>query len=459
MQSDTVALKEVLRRCGRIPPDHTLRIVGRIADQLDARHRNGLVHTGLTVAGVSIDAAGTVRVTAARIPGDTAAIRAELIALAELTYRCLTGTTPPPDASLPAILALPPVIAQLVTRSLDPDTEPLPADRFARLCHDFADRLPPSPPLPLEPVPGMMTDPAMTAVLPVIRETPAGTDPDPAGTDRVGPDPIDEPSRRDPARTAVDDAATGGPVTADRTGAPRRRPSPEQVPVRTDDQEPTADPNAERRRRPSPGPARWANPGTRPGKASVDEPRRRPSPGPVRASTDDAGADAATDTDTDIGPEPSRSRRAAVLVGLTVGLVLVLGAGVIVWSPWEPVRGTVLAGTAEDSSPTPDEPESEAPTTEDAPVPTPVDPETSEESTAPEESYPGMPDVVGMTYSEAGLMVYNAGFTSVSGQFEKHSDQPPCTVLSQYPDPGTPASPDIEVVLVSSGSQRHCWWS
>ncbi len=62
------SLAEALRSSGPLDPSGTLRLVGQVATALDAAHRLGVVHAGLTPANVLIDAAGDARVTDFWIP-------------------------------------------------------------------------------------------------------------------------------------------------------------------------------------------------------------------------------------------------------------------------------------------------------------------------------------------------------------------------------------------------------
>src|SRR5205809_2766501 len=62
------SLSEALRSSGSMEPSACLRLVGQVADALDAAHRLGVVHGGLTPANVLFDAAGDAHVTDFWIP-------------------------------------------------------------------------------------------------------------------------------------------------------------------------------------------------------------------------------------------------------------------------------------------------------------------------------------------------------------------------------------------------------
>src|SRR5207302_1442810 len=62
------SLAELLRSSQPMAPSMCLRIVGQVANALDAAHRLGVVHAGLTPANVLIDAAGDARVTDFWVP-------------------------------------------------------------------------------------------------------------------------------------------------------------------------------------------------------------------------------------------------------------------------------------------------------------------------------------------------------------------------------------------------------
>src|SRR5882762_4598328 len=62
------SLAEVLRSSQPMAPSVCLRLVGQVAAALDAAHRLGVVHAGLTPANVLIDAAGDAHVTDFWVP-------------------------------------------------------------------------------------------------------------------------------------------------------------------------------------------------------------------------------------------------------------------------------------------------------------------------------------------------------------------------------------------------------
>jgi len=62
------SLAEALRSSGPMEPGACLRLVGQVANALDAAHALGVVHAGLTPANVLIDAAGDAHVTDFWIP-------------------------------------------------------------------------------------------------------------------------------------------------------------------------------------------------------------------------------------------------------------------------------------------------------------------------------------------------------------------------------------------------------
>jgi len=143
------SLAELLRSSQPMAPSICLRLVGQVANALDAAHRLGVVHAGLTPANVLIDAAGDARVTdfwvpwvleqlgalagdsdttrklAYRAPEQTAEGRAgpeaDQYALAVLMQACLSGKVARETGS-----GVPP----RVTRALERAMSPVPGDRF-----------------------------------------------------------------------------------------------------------------------------------------------------------------------------------------------------------------------------------------------------------------------------------------------------------------------------------------
>jgi len=144
------SLAELLRSSQPMAPSMCLRIVGQVANALDAAHRLGVVHAGLTPANVLIDAAGDARVTDFWVPwvleqlgafaADTDMTRklayrapeqiaerlagpeADQYALAALMQACLSGKLARETGS-----GVPP----RVTRALERAMSPAPGDRFA----------------------------------------------------------------------------------------------------------------------------------------------------------------------------------------------------------------------------------------------------------------------------------------------------------------------------------------
>lgn len=146
------SLAELLRSSQPMAPSMCLRIVGQLANALDAAHRLGVVHAGLTPANVLIDTAGDARVTDFWVPwvleqlgavaGDSDTTRklayrapeqaaegqagpeADQYALAALMQTCLSSKT-----SRNAGNGVPP----RVTRALERAMSPVPGDRFGNV--------------------------------------------------------------------------------------------------------------------------------------------------------------------------------------------------------------------------------------------------------------------------------------------------------------------------------------
>ncbi len=144
------SLAEALRSSQAMAPSMCLRLVGQVAAALDAAHRLGVVHAGLTPANVLIDAAGDARVTDFWVPwvleqvraraGDSEKTRrvayrapeqvaegrtgaeADQYALAAVMQACLSGKPLREEGS-----GIPPRVARALERALSP----APADRFA----------------------------------------------------------------------------------------------------------------------------------------------------------------------------------------------------------------------------------------------------------------------------------------------------------------------------------------
>src|SRR5438093_8288094 len=135
------SLAEVLRSSVPMEPAAPLRLVGQVAAALDAAHRLGVVHAGLTPANVLIDAAGDAHVTdfwipwvlerLGGLPGDGGKARrdkyrapeqlsegrcgpeADQYSLATLMQACLTK----------ARARIPPEIGRAIQRALSPTPE------------------------------------------------------------------------------------------------------------------------------------------------------------------------------------------------------------------------------------------------------------------------------------------------------------------------------------------------
>jgi len=144
------SLAEVLRSSQPMAPSACLRLVGQVAAALDAAHRLGVVHAGLTPANVLIDAAGDAHVTDFWVPwvleqlraltGDSEKTRraayrapeqvaegqagpeADQYALAAVMRACLSGKPPREEGN-----GIPPRVMRALERALSPAA----ADRFA----------------------------------------------------------------------------------------------------------------------------------------------------------------------------------------------------------------------------------------------------------------------------------------------------------------------------------------
>src|SRR6266702_1770646 len=125
------SLAELLRSSQPMAPSMCLRIVGQVANAVDAAHRLGVVHAGLTPANVLIDAAGDARVTDFWVPWvpeqlaeGRAGPEADQYALATLMQACLSGKLARETGGGNGV---PP----RVTRALERAMSPVPGDRFA----------------------------------------------------------------------------------------------------------------------------------------------------------------------------------------------------------------------------------------------------------------------------------------------------------------------------------------
>ena len=151
------SLAELLRSSQPMAPSMCLHLVGQVATALDAAHRLGVVHAGLTPANVLIDTAGDARVIDFWVPwvleqlgavaGDSDTARklayrapeqiaegqagpeADQYALAALMQTCLSNKT-----SRDAGKGVPP----RVTRALERAMSPAPVDRFASVAEFVA---------------------------------------------------------------------------------------------------------------------------------------------------------------------------------------------------------------------------------------------------------------------------------------------------------------------------------
>src|ERR1700738_1241019 len=123
----------VLHRGGPLPPPRAVAIIGQIASALDAAHRAGVIHRDVKPENILLNdedfaylvdfgiaaaftdqqhltktgaAVGTWNYMAPeRFGNDEITYRADIYALACVLYECLTGTTPYPTNSLPALMA------------------------------------------------------------------------------------------------------------------------------------------------------------------------------------------------------------------------------------------------------------------------------------------------------------------------------------------------------------------
>ena len=156
---DGRSLAEALRSSQPMAPSTCLRLVRQVAAALDAAHRLGVVHAGLTPANVLIDAAGDAHVTdfwipwvleqLGALPGDGGKARrdtyrapeqvaegragpeADQYALAAVMRACLSSKLPREEGS-----GMPPRVARALERALSP----APADRFASVA-EFVEAL------------------------------------------------------------------------------------------------------------------------------------------------------------------------------------------------------------------------------------------------------------------------------------------------------------------------------
>ncbi|HEU4994219.1 MAG TPA: PASTA domain-containing protein [Gemmatimonadaceae bacterium] len=66
-----------------------------------------------------------------------------------------------------------------------------------------------------------------------------------------------------------------------------------------------------------------------------------------------------------------------------------------------------------------------------------------------------VPNVVGLTYSDAARQLSQDGFNAERGETRFHNAAPRGTVLDQTPAPGSREAPNTRIVLVVSGGQRY----
>jgi len=66
-----------------------------------------------------------------------------------------------------------------------------------------------------------------------------------------------------------------------------------------------------------------------------------------------------------------------------------------------------------------------------------------------------VPNVIGLTYSDAVQQLQQKGFSAERGETRFHNAAPKGTVLDQNPAPGSKESANIKVTLVVSGGQRY----
>lgn len=66
-----------------------------------------------------------------------------------------------------------------------------------------------------------------------------------------------------------------------------------------------------------------------------------------------------------------------------------------------------------------------------------------------------VPNVIGLTYSDAAAQLQQKGFSAERGETRFHNAAPKGTVLDQTPAPGSREAANIRVTLVVSGGQRY----
>ncbi len=146
------SLAELLRSSQPMAPSMCLRIVGQVANAVDAAHRLGVVHAGLTPANVLIDAAGDARVTDFWVPWvleQVGAFAGDIDTTRKLAYRApeqIASGRAGPEADQYALAALMQAclsgklaretgggngVPPRVTRALERAMSPVPDDRFA----------------------------------------------------------------------------------------------------------------------------------------------------------------------------------------------------------------------------------------------------------------------------------------------------------------------------------------